>query len=728
MSITEGSFTRDSYPETTTVTSTVQAGQLPLDPTSFRPDPTNLQSLLDELSSDITSSGEPVTFRYDEETNTIIGEASDGEVLRIEIDAQPAGGGNVTLSITTTVLQPIDHVPSVGEGSVSIVDDTIEIGVSITGQDTNGNELLSPIDVNVQVQDGDVPTATPAIIDNVESNSATLSGTLFNIGSDELQNLVFDPAALDTFEGILSDNQPTVATLSEDGTTLILSVEGSETSLLEITLGTDGSFTFNQTGPIEHPQSDGDISSFVLPVSATDFDGDSVDTTLTVNVLDGANPVVNSVTGVTLSETNLPDGTDPDPALLVGTGVISATAGSDAIDHYEVDVTAFNENSTITAFGQPVNISGPTLVDDEYLFTGTAIVDGEVIDVFTVSLDSEGNYRFELLQPLDHTGDNDDSLSFNLPVVAIDTDGDPSSLGENSNIIVTVLDDAPVINDDAYIVIEPTTDGQNEISHQIISAQGADGASVVSFVYKGDTETTYTLNPNVTGEQSFDVEHGTLYVTIDGEMRFVPDRNLDHSESESILSSVEFTVRDSDGDERLSTVGLTTIDGQTPNIESTTPISLNEANLDDGTDPGAALISGSGVVKPVVGSDDIDHYEVDVTTFNSNGEITSMGLPVMLGSPIEVTDPITGDVSFVYTASVKVDNMTTVDVFQFTIDENGNYDFVLYESLDHDPDSGEDTSLNFNIPVFAIDSDNDPSGNANVVVSVADDSLPCLRT
>ncbi|MGR5541356.1 hypothetical protein ACPV5V_22655, partial [Vibrio campbellii] len=159
-------------------------------------------------------------------------------------------------------------------------------------------------------------------------------------------------------------------------------------------------------------------------------------------------------------------------------------------------------------------------------YTGTVVVDGETIDVFNVTLDADGNYTFELLEPLDHIGDNGESLTFALPVIAIDAAGDPSPVDSAANISVTVLDASPVINNDAYIVIEPTIDGENEITHQIIAAEGADGASVVSFVYKGETDTTFTLDQSISGEQAFDVEHGTLYVTTDGQMRFVPDRDL----------------------------------------------------------------------------------------------------------------------------------------------------------------------------------------------------------
>ncbi|MDR9824664.1 DUF5801 repeats-in-toxin domain-containing protein, partial [Vibrio sp. FNV 38] len=139
-------------------------------------------------------------------------------------------------------------------------------------------------------------------------------------------------------------------------------------------------------------------------------------------------------------------------------------------------------------------------------------------------------------------------------------------------------------------------------------------------------------------------------------------------------------------------------------ITGVSAITLDEANLDDGTDPSGAIVSGSGSVTVTVGSDDIDHFEVDVSVFNTDAGITSMGKAVVLDDPIIVTDPQTGESSYVYTGQITLDDNSVVDVLQISVDEAGNYSFELYEAVDHADGSAEDDSLSFDIPVVAVDS------------------------
>ncbi|MDR9830499.1 hypothetical protein RCJ22_33480, partial [Vibrio sp. FNV 38] len=82
----------------------------------------------------------------------------------------------------------------------------------------------------------------------------------------------------------------------------------------------------------------------------------------------------------------------------------------------------------------------------------------------------------------------DDSLSFNIPVVAVDSDGDKSVSSASTNIAVTILDDEPVIADEVTLpVTEPVVTGDNETTtHDFLTQEGADGASVISFIYEGD--------------------------------------------------------------------------------------------------------------------------------------------------------------------------------------------------------------------------------------------------
>ncbi|WP_446641201.1 hypothetical protein, partial [Vibrio sp. PNB22_3_1] len=71
-----------------------------------------------------------------------------------------------------------------------------------------------------------------------------------------------------------------------------------------------------------------------------------------------------------------------------------------------------------------------------------------------------------------------------------------------ASLSVTILDDEMIVADAVLTVVEPTTAGENEVTHQVLSEEGADGASVVSFIYKGTSDVTFTLDPAVAGEQS----------------------------------------------------------------------------------------------------------------------------------------------------------------------------------------------------------------------------------
>ncbi|MDR9828464.1 hypothetical protein RCJ22_23035, partial [Vibrio sp. FNV 38] len=346
-----------------------------------------------------------------------------------------------------------------------------------------------------------------------------------------------------------------------------------------------------------------------------------------------------------------------------------------------------------------------------------------------ISVDEAGNYSFELYEAVDHADGSaeDDSLSFDIPVVAVDSDGDKSALGASTNIVVTILDDEPVIADEVILpVTEPVVTGDNATTtHDFLVQEGADGASVISFIYDGDaTSAPFVLDQADTDFQEFVVEDGTVFIKTSGEMYFEPDRNLDHSTLETLETSITATIVDGDGDTYTPVANIEITDGQDPVITGVSAITLDEANLGDGTEPTNAVVSGSGAVSVTVGSDDVDHIEVDVAVFNAAQDITSMDKPVLLGEPTIVTDPQTGVETYTYTGSITLDDASVVEVLQISVDGEGNYSFELYEAVDHADGTAEDDSLSFNIPVVAVDSDGDKSvsnASTNIAVTILDD-------
>ena len=128
-----------------------------------------------------------------------------------------------------------------------------------------------------------------------------------------------------------------------------------------------------------------------------------------------------------------------------------------------------------------------------------------------------------------------------------------------SPLSVTIGDDVQIMANGTLDITEPTvadlaagTVTTNTID--VMPAQSADGAVITQFTYDGGA--AQTLDSTITGEQKFTFTEGDLYVTIEGNVRFEPNRDLDH-EAGDIVKSLVFTSSDGDVDVETATVTLT---------------------------------------------------------------------------------------------------------------------------------------------------------------------------
>ncbi|CAH7141326.1 Cadherin domain-containing protein [Vibrio chagasii] len=717
--LTEGSISGNTYPQSVTVTDTVVAGSLALDPDSFAPETLSLASLLSELNSDITSSGQPVTFTFDSASNSIIGVQGTEEVLRIDIDAVSVGN-DVELSLTTTVSQPIDHVPSIGGGQVSFTGDQINIAFDIQGQDTAGNELVTPINAQVTVFDGVDPSAESVNISNVETSSAAIEGTFSNIGSDNLQSAVFDASALEQFDGVLSDNQNTLARLSDDGTTITLAIQGRGEVVLTISLDTDGTYKFEQFNPIE--QIGTDSLSFLLPITVTDFDQDVVTNTINIEITDGDSPVVTNVDSIDVDEAGIVGGSQEGTAPVAGSGSITADIfESDIIDHYEIEPTEFNAGGSLTSNGEAVLLELIDETNGVRTYEGYVEVNDSRITVFDVKVDSPslGNYEFTLYEELSHQGAEDALLTFALPIYAVDADGDRSALSggsstpEAAEILVNVTDDVVELVDKVESVTEPTLAGDTIVSYNLFNFEGADGSTIQSFNYDGvDYSLDQSLLPDA--PQTFSFTEGVVTISLNGDFSFEVARDIDHSSSETIIKQFSFLAEDGDGDTDTSTLELSITDGQNPAINLIPPVTLSETNLADGSSPSGSAVSATNTITFTSGSDDVANFRIEPTEFNVGGALTSQGLAVEIKE--DSSNPGTY-IGFITNGSGSEIPVFTISFSSTTL---GEYTFTLLEALDH-VDGLANNDLSFDLPVYAVDSDGDDSVVSQLNVTIGDD-------
>ncbi|EIZ1317253.1 retention module-containing protein [Vibrio parahaemolyticus] len=730
--VTEGSISLTTYPQSIATSVSVEAGDLPLDPSSFVPSAASLESLLAELNTDIQSGGKAVEFSYDEAQNAIIGVQDGNEVLRIEIEATSLGR-DIELEVTTTISQGIDHVVSVDDGQVSIVGDRISIEFEMTGTDIGGNSIRTPIDFVTTIIDGDNPAPQDISFENEESSSAPITGTFVEIGSDQLASVTFNQESLSQFDGLLTDNQATVATLSDDGSNITLTVAGTGEVVLSISLNTDGTYQFEQFKPLEQTN-DSDTIALSLPTTIVDYDQDTVSNTFVITIADGDNPVINNVTSLSLDESGVEQGSLQGIAITSGTGSISAAAGSDIIDHFEVEPTEFNVSGELQSQGQTVLLELTSDVNGVRTYEGYIELDGVRITVFDISIDSpsQGKYQFNLYEQLDHTGANDESLTFTIPVYAVDADGDRSSLTLGSNdakaaeIVIEVKDDAPSIDGVEALTVDEddlasigsdqndsvsvdgkftTTEGSDRVvSYQLdASTNPIDGLTshgeAVELEETANADGSFTYTATANGNSVF-----TLVVNTDGSYNFTLEGPIDHaSGSDALTLSFPITATDFDGD--TSTMVLpVTIQDDIPTIENVEPLTVDENDLiTNGGQSNALLVEGQFTTTQ--GSDGVVQYQLETGSDPLNG-LTSNGQVITLA---EVSN---ADGSFTYMATANGN-----PVFTLQVNSDGSYSFELQGAVDHAPNSD---TLTLDFSIIATDFDGDTT-SAVIPVTITDD-------
>ncbi|MFH4535302.1 retention module-containing protein [Vibrio diabolicus] len=732
-SVTEGSISLSSYPQTISSSVLVEAGDLALDTASFVPETSSLESLLTELNSDTTSAGQPVAFVYDEAQNAIIGTQEGNEVLRIEIEVTSLGR-DLELEVVTTISQGIDHVASVADGQVSIFGDQINIAFDITGADIGGNSIKAPIDFTTTVIDGDDPAPQNVTFENVESSSTPITGTFVDIGSDQLATVTFNQEGLSQFDGLLSDNQATEAVLSEDGSTITLSIAGSNETVLTISLNTDGTYQFEQFKPLEQTNGE-DTIELSLPTTIVDFDQDTVSNTFTMTILDGDNPVIENVTGLSLDEAGVDQGSQEGAAVTSGTGSITTAVGSDIIDHYELEPTEFNVDGELQSRGQVVQLELASESNGVRTYEGFIELDGVRITVFDVAVDAPtlGEYQFNLYEQLDHTGANDDSLTFSLPVYAVDADGDRSSITDGSNtpeaaqIVIQVQDDVPSIDSvDALAVDEDDLSSIGSDQSDSVLAQGSftttQGSDrVVSYQLESGTDPlnglesqgrSISLTETVNSDGSFTYSATaegdaifTLQVNSDGSYSFILEGPIDHAVgSDSLTLDFNIVATDFDGD-TSSLVLPVTIADDVPTINDVVALTVDEDDLSSvGSDQSQPTLV-EGQFTTTQGSDGVVQYQLNVNADPLNGLQSQ-------GQTVSIAETQNADGSYTYSATANGSA-----VFTLILNTDGSYSFELEGPIDHAADSD---SLTLDFSVIATDFDGDTS-QILLPVTIVDD-------
>ncbi len=429
-------------------------GQLPVNVGSDRLVSLNFEASQPGLNG-LTSGGQPTHYQVN------------GNVITL-LDA----GGKTILTVTLG-LDGKYQVVLDGVLDQPVSTNSVNLGLQVQGTDFDGDKSNLGT-LNIHITDGVLPQVDPVSLTLVEdsdwSAAQTLTGDLaITAGADPLVNIAFD-ASQPGLQGLTSGGQPVVITIS--GNSISGAVNGQ--NVFTLTLDQNGHYVFTLNQPLDQGSADSLLkASFTL----TDSDGDTVSSTLTVAIGDGANPVISAVTGTEMTEAN--QGAKD----VVSHMSFTVSHGADALDtsSLKFDIAAIQGSldGKYSSHGSPVTFT----LDANGDLVGTSADGREVLRAELDLVESNGNWsvtaKVTLGAELDHQGS--ESLDLPLTVTLTDKDGDRVS----TDLPLTIKDgNAPgFVAGSGVDLNESSLDGSNtltETGHFTLEA-GSDRVSQVSF-------------------------------------------------------------------------------------------------------------------------------------------------------------------------------------------------------------------------------------------------------
>ncbi|WP_333563573.1 retention module-containing protein [Aeromonas sp. QDB07] len=429
-------------------------GQLPVSVGSDRLVSLNFEANQPGLNG-LTSGGQPTHYQVN------------GNVITL-LDA----GGKTILTVTLG-LDGKYQVVLDGVLDQPVSTNSVNLGLQVQGTDFDGDKSNLGT-LNIHITDGVLPQVDPVSLTLVEdsdwSAAQTLTGDLaITAGADPLVNIAFN-ASQPGLQGLTSGGQPVVITIS--GNSISGAVNGQ--NVFTLTLDQNGHYVFTLNQPLDQGSAD---SLLKAGFTLTDSDGDTVSSTLSVAIGDGANPVISAVTGTEMTEAN--QGAKD----VVSHMSFTVSHGADALDtsSLKFDIAAIQQSldGKYSSHGSPVTFT----LDANGELVGTSADGREVLRAELSLVENNGNWsvtaKVTLGAELDHQGS--ESLDLPLTVTLTDKDGDRVS----TDLPLTIKDGhAPhFVAGSGVSLDERGLDGHNTLTgtgHFQVNA-GSDRVSEVSF-------------------------------------------------------------------------------------------------------------------------------------------------------------------------------------------------------------------------------------------------------
>ncbi|SFZ37268.1 enhanced entry virulence factor RtxA [Legionella pneumophila] len=697
-----------------------------------------------------------VALTYAVSGNTLTASAGSTQVFTFTLNAN----GNYSF----TLLAKLDHPAGADENDI-----TINLGSVIRATDSDGDTVTAAADGLVITVDDDTPIASANKLTGVVDEDGLTGGIAGGVGDVAGQAVAASGNVATLFQSgadapltySLNANTSGLPALSSGGVALTYAVSGNtltasagSTQVFTFTLNANGNYSFTLLAKLDHPAGadENDITiNLGSVIRATDSDGDTVTAAADglVITVDDDTPIAsaNKLTGV-VDEDGLTGGIAGGVGDVAGQAVAASgnvatlfQSGADAPLTYSLNASTS---------GLPALSSGGVALT--YAVSGnTLTASAGSTQVFTFTLNANGNYSFTLLAKLDHpAGADENDITINLGSVirATDSDGDTVTAAADG-LVITVDDDTPIASANKLtgVVDEDgltggIAGGVGDVAGQAVAASG----NVATLFQSGaDAPLTYSLNANTSGlpalssggvALTYAVSGNTLTASAgstqvftftlnaNGNYSFTLLAKLDHpagADENDITINLGSVIRatDSDGDTVTAAAdGLViTVDDDTP-IASANKLTgvVDEDGLTGGIAGGVGDVAGQAVAASGNVATLFQSGADAPLTYSLNANTS--GLPALSSGGVALTYAVSGNT---LTASAG-----STQVFTFTLNANGNYSFTLLAKLDHPAGADEnDITINLGSVIRATDSDGDTvTAAADGLVITVDDDTP----
>ncbi|WGD49493.1 DUF5801 repeats-in-toxin domain-containing protein [Bradyrhizobium sp. CB1650] len=594
-----------------------------------------------------------------------------------------------------------------------------------TVTDSHGNTQSSTLTIDIV---DDVPTIGAIVTAPVAESTSTsfantfvpasTSGSLaITWGADNAnpdvgphdRSVAFDSSLNGVQAGLTSNGDAITYTLSNDNTLLTATATHASITRTIFTVSIDdlanGNYSFNLLDNIDHaaPASGADTNDKALSFgfTATDSDGDTTNSTLTIHVTDDIPVVTGAAQSGDVTEHGLPQ-----VQTTFGKLNIDWNADDRGTSHLEFARDGSNDlivPTGLTSGGVALDYAvrlAANGVDQELV----AFKTGETVDqpVFIVALNGLVNpsFAFQLDQPLDHTGGNGTSLPLTFTVKAIDGDGDSVT----QTFTVNVADDTPQAVDDGLLA----THAENVSGLNI----GTVGGLLANDHFGADGQAV--VNPITIGAG----DHGGT-VTIDGTGNLIYSNTTQNvTNGHTVNDTFIYTIQDGDGDTSTATFTVTLTDTGVSNVATSANLVADEDDLPTGNHDAALGDVASvltGQVTYVLGADDIGSV-----TLSTAGDTTT--LQTLSGAAVDTVWAGGELIGYVHgtDSSAAANQVFTIAISGVT-DSGATYTMTLLQPVKHTVSGTEDNTLPFTVDVHVTDADGSP-GSTSFTVVVNDDT------